>query len=234
MIAADLVPAEWYEIPWDANADDVVAPDEQTLDTVAYAQAEADVFEDTSSTYAWELPNGLSITILKDLRPIKYQTSGRFGATPGALPVGPTGSGDDTDAGGGDPDNPATIPFLDVVPFYADVLQYNLNSRFSTEQNRVRQNYMRSDTELKGFREWATRQIKVDTSTTDQIITGLETAELVFLESDEQVQLNAGKIADVFLPDAKVVLLAGGEYSVIKVKNDSATDDANTLITVVD
>jgi hypothetical protein len=229
--AGDLTAAEWYQVPWDANDDDAVAPDTQPLDTVVYGEADTLAFNDPASTFAWEMPSGLTITILKDLRPIKYQTAGRFGATPGALPQASTSG---TDSGGGDPDNPATIPFLDVVPFYAAVLQYSLNSRFSTEKNRVRRNYVRKDIELKGFREWATRRIQVDTSTTDEIITGIETAELVFLESDEAVQLNVGQVADVFLPDAKVVLVAGGEYSVIKVKNDSATDDALTLITVVD
>ncbi len=139
-----------------------------------------------------------------------------------------------TDGGGGDPDDPATIPFLDVVPFYANVLEYSLNSRLSTNENRTQLHYLRRDRELKGFREWATRRIQVNTSTTDRIVSGIETAELVFLESDKVVQLNAGATADVFLPDAKVVLLAGGEYSIIKVKNASATDNALTLITVVD
>lgn len=226
----------WYQGTWDANDDDTSDPDTYPLDTVSYTEPASDVFFDATTAYDWVLPNGLTMTIMKDLRLIRFQTNGLFGSTPGALPTVGAGEGGDgdTDMGGGDPDDPATIPFLSVIPFYANVLQYSLNSRFSTEQNRVRQSYLRRDRELKGFREWATRYIQVDTSTTDQIITGIETAELVFLESDEQVQLNAGKVADVFLPDAKVVLLAGGEYSVIKVKNDSATDNALTLITVVD
>jgi hypothetical protein len=54
------------------------------------------------------------------------------------------------------------------------------------------------------------------------------------LESDNAVQLNAGTVADVFLPDAKVVLVAGGSYNYIKVKNVSAADAALTLISAVD
>lgn len=233
--AGDLTAEEWYETPWDANEDDLTAPDEQTLDTVAYAQVEADVFNAPTTTYSWELPNGLSITILKDLRPKQYKNGGLWGAVPGALPAAPVGAGDeDTDAGGGDPDDPASTPYLDVIPFYAPVLELDLNLRMSTERNRKQQYYVRSDVEDAGFREYASRRISVAASTTDEIISGVETAEYIFMEADEAVQLNAGKVADVFLPAAKVVVMKGGEYQVIKVKNGSATTAANTIITEVD
>jgi hypothetical protein len=97
--SAQLTAAGHYQTPWDANDDDTTPPDEWPLDIVTYGEADTDIFNDPSSTYDWELPNGLVITILKDLRPKKYQNAGLFGATPGALPAIAGG----TDDGGGDP-----------------------------------------------------------------------------------------------------------------------------------
>lgn len=235
--AGSLTAAEWYEEPWDANNDDTTAPDEQTNDTVSYGEADTAVFNDPSSTYTWVLASGLSTTILKDLRPIKYQAAGQGGSTPGALPefvnlIDP--GGEDGDSGGGDPDNPATIPYLDVVPFYATVMEYNLNASIITVNDRVRQYYLRRDRENKGFREWTGRRLVTGTSATERLYSGIQTAELVFFESDNPVSLNASTTAGVFLPEATTVLVAGGDYTVIQVKNNSSTNTATSLLVAVD
>ena len=39
---------------------------------------------------------------------------------------------------------------------------------------------------------------------------------------------------DVYLPAAELVLVAGGEYSFIKIQNTSSTDTANTLLMAAD
>lgn len=234
MSGTELKTTGWYEVPWDAADDDGTAPDEQATDVVRYEQADTVVFNDPDTAYAWELPNGLTTTILKDLRPLIDQYAGKEATTPGALPLVawdlPFGGGSDPT----DPNDPAAVPFVSVFPFYADVWRVSLNARLSTIRNRKRKHYLRRDTEGQAIREFASRRIQVAASSTKKIITGLETAEFVLLESDEPVQLNAGSSATVFLPEASAVLVAGGSYSALNVKNASATDAANTLIAVVD
>lgn len=228
---SELKSTGWYEIPWDANDDDSSGLDYYATDTVFYEKADTDVFNDPSSTYDWELPNGLITTILKDLRPKQYQFSGFGGNTPGALPVAPLAETPPTDDPA-DPNDPASIPYVSVFPFFADVWKISMNVRMSTSQNRKQKFYLRRDTEEQSMREFASRRIQTPASSTKSIITGLESAEFIFLESENSVQLSVD--GTVFLPGATSVFVAGGAYSSLKVKNASVTDAANTLISVVD
>lgn len=225
----ELVAAGWYQTSWDSGSDTWPA------DTIAYEVADTAVFADPASTYDWELPNGLTITILKDLRPIQYGYSGLDGAIAGALPVGnmvdpDEGTGDDPS----NPDDPAAVPFLDVYPFYATDWRIDLNARISTVRNRLRKHYMRRDVENQKIREWASRRTTVSPSTTKPIITGLEAAEFILVDATEQLQLNASDTSTIFLPAAKVTLVAGGSYETINLKNASASDSVDAQITVVD
>lgn len=77
-----------YENLWDEDRDDTTGNDPWATDTFALNQYEADVFANPTKPYAWDpLGNGATILLPKDLRPIKYKTSGLAGATPGALPA---------------------------------------------------------------------------------------------------------------------------------------------------
>lgn len=340
----------WYQKPWETGGGESATPDGWPHDTIAVGVAEATIFVDTASTYDWVLPNDLTITILKDVRPLAYLTSGYGGGVPGALPAGltdytvsivvdqqypiegetltltttisnagedassvvvtvtlpsgltyvsdtpsagsfvagtgvwsagtladgasatlaivatvdsgtassaltttaaftsgapdtDTSTSDDTDtvivyvqASGGldDPDDPDAVPYLDVLPFYADVLVLELNSTLRTTQNRLRLHYLRSDAEDQAWREFATRRISVAASTTDNVVGALEAPGYIMLESDNAVQLSAGASAGVFLPSATMVMVRGGTYRLVQVKNPSSTDAAITLITEVD
>jgi len=71
----------WYEQPWDLGTDPMIT------DTAAYSQVEATVFNAPGSTYAWDpIGNGVTITILKDLRLLLFTTAGQGASLPGALP----------------------------------------------------------------------------------------------------------------------------------------------------
>ena len=92
---ADNAAAGTYQIPWDPDDDDtpVEALDIYATDTRVFETADTTVFEDPSSTLIWTLPNDLTITILKDLRPILYTSLGLGGTVPGALPAAATDLG---------------------------------------------------------------------------------------------------------------------------------------------
>lgn len=226
VVSGDLAVEGWYELPWDANDDDATDPDYWPSDTVAYEQAAADVFNDPSSTYDWELPNGLTLTLLKDLRPIRYKTAGLFGSTPGALPV--VSEDDPTDE-----DDAASVPFIDVRPFYAPVLRLEANIRLSTERNRSREQYLRTDVEDQSWREVTMRRFTLASGGTERLRSGIETGKYIMLESDEAVRLNASTVEDRYLPAAKQVVVLGGEYTILKVKNETAST-AIPLIVMVD
>jgi hypothetical protein len=221
--SGDLTADGWYQGAWDANDDDTTPPDEQANDTVAYGKADTDVFTDVTSTYAWELPNGLTTTILKDLRPKQYQTAGRFGSVPGALPATGTGEMDERD----------TVPFIDVLPVTGPVMRLNMNTLLKTVQNRIRHNALRKDVESQAWREYATRRYSLAPADNVDIIAGIETGEFLVMESDVAVQVAAGTITDQFLPAATVVAIIGGNFTSAQVKNSGAAT-AETLITVVD
>lgn len=224
--SGDMAATGWYELPWDANDDDAVDPDTWPSDSVAYATPAADVFNDPTSTYAWEVPNGLTITVLKDLRPIQYKTSGLFGLTPGALPkIGDDAPTDETD--------PANVPFLDVRPFFAPVLLLEANVRLSTERNRNTEVYERSDRENETWREFTTRRFTLSTGSSERLNSGIETGQYLMSESDVAIRVNAGTIEDVYLPAAKQVIALGGNYTILKVKNEESAT-ATLLLTMVD
>jgi hypothetical protein len=224
--SGDLTAAGWYELPWDANDDDATDPDTWPSDSVGYGVAAATVFNDPTSTYDWEMPNGLTITILKDLRPIQYKTSGLFGDTPGALPK--IADGDVVDDG--DANN---VPYIDVEPIYAPVLRLEANIRLNTERNRVVEEYLRQDIEDQQWREFTTRRLTLTSGGSLRLRSGIETGAYILMESDVAVQVNAGATEDVYLPAAKQVVALGGEYTILKLSN-STTGTATTLITMVD
>jgi len=225
----DLTAEGWYGFAWDPVYDDLVAPDTYGGDVTAFGVEDTTVFNDPSSTYDWVLPNGLTTTILKDLRLVKYQTAGRYGAAPGALGAYSTSDGDPED-----PDDASAIPTLDVMPFYTPVMRLEMNMRLETKMNRERKHYLRSDTEDKGWREYTSRRESVGAGITKQVFSGIETGSFLLMEADNAVAVNAGAEEDVWLPDAKVVAARGGNYSYLKLKNNSGTDVAKTLTVMVD
>lgn len=86
----ELLSYELYQLPWDANDDDAAPPDTQPNDVVEWTQANTAKFNDPSTTFDWEMPNGLMITIARDLRPIAHKAAGLGGTAPGALPPAAT------------------------------------------------------------------------------------------------------------------------------------------------
>jgi hypothetical protein len=224
--SGDIGPAGWYELPWDANDDDAVDPDTWPADSIAYETAAATVFNDPTSTYGWEMPNSLTITILMDLRPIQYKTSGLGGDTPGALPqleqIDPT-----------DDDDPASIPYVDTEPFRAVTRRFEANATLETTRNRAREQYLRANIDDEKWREWTGRRFTLGSGKSLRLRGGIETVESVFLDSDVAVRLNANTVEDVYLPAAKQVVALGGNYTIRKVKNEGA-DTATILLAMVD
>jgi hypothetical protein len=211
-----------YDTPWS------VGGSPKATDNVAYEQAATTLFTDPSSTYTWENVNesGYDLLVPADLRLKILTNTGLNGVLPGALPgavVPPTPDPDEED-----------IPFLSVLPFYAPVLKMDLNTRISTKVNRVPQIYERKDIEGQLWREFASRRMSVAPGVIDKLQSGIETARVVFVESDTAVQLNASDQFSKFLPSAETVVISGGQYSVVEVKNSDATDTANLTISAVD
>jgi hypothetical protein len=95
VIAADIV-SYYGRYPWDADNDEA-----NTGDVKVDTQADTVLFNDPSSTYAWDPDSrGVDITVPKDLRLIAETTSGQSGGLPGALPaasVDPSIAGTTTD-----------------------------------------------------------------------------------------------------------------------------------------
>jgi len=85
VLITDLGVVGWYGGSWDGGTDP------KSTDQVAFSQAESTIFNAPGSTYAWDaLGNGVTLTILKDLRPRLFQTAGLGGTVPGALPASST------------------------------------------------------------------------------------------------------------------------------------------------
>jgi len=80
------LPAGVYGVPWDP--DDIDSPEGTEVystDNLTYTTTAATVFTDPASTVGWVLPNGLSVTLLKNLRPLLYKTASLAGTPVGAL-----------------------------------------------------------------------------------------------------------------------------------------------------
>lgn len=226
--SGDLGAQGWYGQMWDANLDDVTAPDTHPTDVVVYETADTTVFNDPSSTYDWVMPNGLTITILKDLRPILYTTNGLYGTRPGALPV----VADDDDDDVTDPNDPAAIAFIDTYPLYAPDLQYSINARLSTERNRNTDQYLRKDIENARWTEMVTRQIALAASGTVTVnLGGVAMGKNLLVESDVAMQVTLDSIT---YPSATSLVLITGSFETMSITNASATDEAAILLVVTD
>lgn len=229
--ASDLTSDGWYQIPWDANDDDTTDPDVWPTDTVVYGEADSDMFNDVTSTYEWELPNGLTTTILKDLRLKKYTSAGLLGTTPGALPpVSSDGSG------GIDPEddeNEGNNPYLDVRPLIAPEMKLSVNMGLRLSRNDVREAMVtRSDMENRRFREFKHERVQLAANTTTTFRSGIENADFLMVESTTAVQVSVGPAADNFWPAATKLVLSDGDFKTLQFK--SGADSATILILEVD
>lgn len=215
----------YYEDPWSGSND-------QT----ATETAAATLFNAPAVAYTWDAnSSGYELSVPGDLRLLLHKTAGLSATVPGALPlVADEDDGDDGDGDVDDGDDPAAVPFLDVLPFYSPVLRLDLNSYLKTDKNRVRGHYLRGDKEDKVWREFAARRYSIAPSTAKTVTSGIETATYVLVESDNAVQVNASATPGQYLPAAKMVLIAGGSYDYVQLNNASSTDTAEPLTVVVD
>jgi len=226
--STDQATGGWYTGVWDAGNDP------QTSDTALWETADTTIFNDPSSTYDWELPNGLTITILKDLRPIAYTTAGRFGGVPGALE---SAAEEETEPESPvDPNDTASVPYIDVLPLIGDDLQYSAVIRLGMTQNRAEHYYDRHDTEAKRWAEYAANTLELSTNSTTRIrMGGVETAEVMLIESTTPIQVSIGTESDtdLFFPETKMVAVKSS-FEMVLVKNPSTTNSATITMVVVD
>lgn len=200
-----------------------------TGDVEAYEQADTILFSDPSSTYEWGgSGNGYTLTVGKDLRLISQLSSGLSSSVPGAL-----GSGVVIDPDDGGDDFSSDPRYLDVLPIIGTDLVFDLNMRMSTKKNREQRHYVRSDREKVRWREFSTKTINLATNTTQQVIMGgIQTGDVLMLESDIDIQASVGA-TNQFVP-VKVMVLSGGTFTELWIKNTSTTAEANVWIGVVD
>ncbi len=127
-----------------------------------------------------------------------------------------------------------TIPYLDVAPIYAPVLKAEINASIYTKRNRIRHNQVRRDYE-NTWREFTGRRITVAPSTTLQLVSGIERAAFLVLEStgDVLVSVSEGDTDKYFPPADRLAVLAS-DISVIKLSNPSASTAVDVLILVID
>jgi hypothetical protein len=229
--SGDLTSAEWYETCWDPDDDDSTGVDPYSSDTEVFGVADTTVFNDPSSTYAWVLPNGLTITILKDLRPIEYEDKGRFGGVPGALESAATATVDPDDPT--DPNDPTSVPFIDVLPLIGDDLKYSSTIRLGATQNRAEHYYDRIDREDIRWAEYHASTIELATNTTTRItFGGVETGEILLLESTTGIKVSVGA-TNLFFPSSKMVAVKSS-FDKVLVQNPSTTASATITMVVVD
>ncbi len=215
--------------PWDADDDEA-----NTGDVKAYETADTVLFVDPAVTYAWDPDGrGVTMTVAKDLRLLIETKSSSTGGLPGALPSGILADPDDGGPDYTDPSEGDGAVYLDVLPIFGTDLKMSLNVRMSTKKNRLRRHYQRVDREDVRWREFATRFINVATNTTVQVIMGgIETGDVLMVDSTTDIKLSIGA-ANQFIP-AKVLVLSGGSFDELWLKNESTTNAATVLLGVVD
>lgn len=228
-VASGDIASFYGQYPWDVDDDEA-----NTGDVKAYEQADTVLFNDPAATYEWDPDNrGLTLTCPKDLRLITESTSGTGGGLPGALPSAAT-----VDPGDGGPDytDPTTgdgAVFLDVLPIFATDLKMDLNMRLNTRKNRLQRHYLRADREGSRWREFSTRFLNLATNTTMQVIMGgIETGDVLMIDATTDIQVSIDATNE-FIP-AKVLVLSGGSFGQLWLRNTSTTNAATVLIGVVD
>jgi hypothetical protein len=128
-------------------------------------------------------------------------------------------------------------PYLSVFPIYTDLWRYDFNVFMKTIRNRKTTNNIQKNLEEQSLREISLRRITVAPSTTETVnIGGIERARNLMLDADSAVQLSVslGDTSDLFGPETTFVFIGGGDFAVVKVKNNSATATATVTIGVTD
>lgn len=141
-----------------------------------------------------------------------------------------------TEDDGGDvsnPDNPARVPLIDVLPYSEPRFELDVNQRIRTRRNRVEEVYSRADKEDIQFNEFRSAVVNLATNTTLTFsLGGIQRASHFMLEADNavQVKINGG----TFLPAAKVWAVVDGQIDSLVLKNASTTDASEIYIVAVD
>ena len=204
----------------------------------------------TSSTNKWSLAlaAGASATLLFSCTVDSGYggVSGTFSATVNSDESDPGAGGDTSDDTDSitlsviytdvtTPDNPARVPYIDVLPLTQPVVELDMNVSLKTTRNRAQENYVRDDVEDTLWAEARMLRMEVAADATTSInLGGIQRATYLFVESDEPVQLSLAGTSVTFLPQAKAVVLAEGDFEQLAVKNPSSSTAANVLIVVVD
>jgi uncharacterized repeat protein (TIGR01451 family) len=130
-------------------------------------------------------------------------------------------------------ESPGQVPFIDALPLKRPVLDLSFNTRLRTVRNRSQELYVRSDTENQLWSEHRSQRLVVDASTTTAVgLSGVQIGEFLFVESDSPVEVSFDGTS--FLPASEAVILGGGNYTALSIRNPSPTDPASVLVLVVD
>ncbi|KPJ97116.1 MAG: hypothetical protein AMJ55_00425 [Gammaproteobacteria bacterium SG8_15] len=136
---------------------------------------------------------------------------------------------------GPDPGDAVTNPvYLDVLPFYEPTLRLNSLARVKTKRNRVLHIDWRDEVEPERWSESTIRRLVLSTNTTQTInMGGVQTAEHLAVQSTTPVRVAVGN-STYFWPGCNFLILAGGNYQTLTLRNDSTTYSATVLVAIVD
>lgn len=131
------------------------------------------------------------------------------------------------------PDSPARVPLVDVIPTVEPRFELDVNIRLKTTRNRERSDYLRYDQEDELFSEYRSAVVNVTTNSSLTFnLGGVERASYMLMESDYAVQLSVN--GNSFLPASKQATIAEGAITSLKLKNNSTTNTAEVYVLVVD
>jgi uncharacterized repeat protein (TIGR01451 family) len=135
-----------------------------------------------------------------------------------------------------DDTQPAAQPYLDVRPIYGDDLKLDLNVRFSIIKNRINQIYKRRDYEGQIYREFSARRIVLATNTTMELnLGGIQTGEFFVMEATTAVDVSAVKEdTQRYFPGLTALVIGGGDFERIHLKNNSTTLTSSIMTGAVD
>jgi uncharacterized repeat protein (TIGR01451 family) len=124
-----------------------------------------------------------------------------------------------------DPDLPVAQPYLDVRPLRGDDVKLDLNTRFSTIKNRDTKLYQRHDYEGQYFREFSGRRLILATNTTMQLnLGGIQTGEFFMLNATTAIDVSVVKEdTQRYWPSVKTLIVGGGDFEQVYLKNTSTT-----------
>lgn len=134
-------------------------------------------------------------------------------------------------------DGPGAVPFIDVLPFFADVLQIDCFARLYTRINRVVNANVRYDRRRDQFVEFSSKRYTIPALTTLTInMGGLQRARFLTIEAIESsvlVSISPNVDDDFYSPALEFLYVGQTDFEVLKIQNPSTTS-VDVLLSVVD